>query len=1293
MTNKKQFYQRYKKIYVLCGAYYKTGGTEVLHQLVYHVNQMGGDADIAYIKIMEGLPLCNPAFEGYVEGHITTIEGVTDIQDCLLIIPEGYPEYHDRYSKIVKMLWWLSVDNFEGIYGFNDVEINKMHEAFRQTISLHLVQSKYAEEYLLKKGVPTSKIRHLADYINDIYLEPVRKPENERADIILYNPRKGKESTDNIIEAGPDLSFKALENMSSEQIRELMLSSKVYIDFGNHPGKDRIPREAAMCGCIVITGRHGSAAYNEDICIPEAYKLDENNVSGAEVADFIRDCVRNYKERIHDFDVYRKVISGEKKEFSEDIRNLFFDFRTEASDYRSISPNNTLIVIVSWNSCHLLMNTVKSIRDTVPAGTYKIAVVDNASTDGAAQWLRNQEDILLIENEENAGFGPACNQAVAATIGTEYESYDVFLLNNDTRLAENSLYFLKKALYEREDTGAVGSISNYAGNRQQVDIEFDSVEQYLSFGREINVPMETPCEERVRLSGFAMLVKRRVWDEIGGFDEDFAPGYFEDDALSMEIAKRGYRLYLVRNSFIYHAGSQSFIKTDYNRVLREHRDLFVHKYGFDIIEYAYPETALLSQLPFDRKDSFNVLQVNCGLGADIKAIRDSFPCARIAGTEEDEKLYDIVRHTETVFFSLNELETSLHGSLIDVLLIAPEYFEALSGDDKKRIAGLCHEKTVILSKNTVYENFPFEKIKLIVWDMDDTFWCGTISEGEVMLPASNVELIKSLTDHGIINSISSKNDAEPVIKELSEAGIWDFFVFNTINWEEKGGAIADKIRTMGLRAENVLFIDDNLRNLEEAKHSSPGLLTADPEIIPYLSEHFAGTAATDTGHKRLAQYKLLEKKTEAQGAGGSSEQFLYDSDIHIVINHNCLEELDRIHELVQRTNQLNYTKHRDNKELLTRLISNDWNESGYIRVWDRFGDYGITGFYCFNKREKVMEHFLFSCRILGMGVEQYVYNKLGCPRFSVKEPVASELKGDKPIPWIKEDVKGAITEDRIINNRVRVLLKGPCDLSAIEPYLSGGNITTEFNYINEYGFVTTGQNHSMHIYESAELSEAEIADIINEVPFIIKGDFETKLFSEEYHIICFSLLQDLSAGLYRNKDNDAYISFSSKNFDLTAPEFRERFIRGEIQGHDFPFTEEIIDSFALKWEFVGNTPLELLLRNLDYIYENVKGDPLILLLLGSETDYEGSNEEFAGLCEVYREINPVIRAFAQDHDRIRIIDPAEFIHSQDDFEDCINHFSRRVYYDIAGRICEYINEAVDRIIEANKAKASKNWQP
>ena len=935
-----------------------------------------------------------------------------------------------------------------------------------------------------------------------------------------------------------------------------------------------------------------------------------------------------------------------------------------------------LVVIISYNSCHLTEECIKSVRANTQGMNCRIVVVDNASTDGIGTWLEAQKDILLIRNSINVGFGPACNQAVEATVGTEYGTYDVFLLNNDTRLANNAVCFLNEALYSSEDIGAVGSISNYAGNRQQIDVTFDKVEDYLEYGRCNNVFREEAYEERVRLSGFAMLIKREAWNRTGGFDEDFAPGYFEDDALSMELLKNGYRLLLVRNSFIYHAGSQSFSRTDYNKLLLDHRELFIKKYGFDIIKYAYGDEVLFNGLSYEKNDSFRLLQIGSGLGADLKVLQNRYPECEAVGVELDSSLYEISRHTEKIYSSFDKLEVSYGKGYFDVLLIKDKIKETLSDEDKARIVNMCKKDAILLTGREDYETFPFDKIKLIIWDLDDTLWNGTLSEGEVVLPDFNIGLIRLLTDHGIINSISSKNDAAPAEEKLEAAGLREYFVFNNINWNEKGNQIADKLNVMGLRAENTLFIDDNVRNLEEAKSSNSGIMTAEPDIIPYLADHYTRLTPEDIAHSRLQQYKLLERKTEARSssAGLSREQFLFDSDIKITINRNCLEELDRIHEMVMRTNQLNFTKNRDNKDLLTRQITNDWNDSAYIKVRDKFGDYGIVGFYCYNTREKVMEHFLFSCRVLGMGIEQYVYSRLGCPEFMIREPVAAQLSAKADIPWISELAEEAVTEDRIRNNRVRILLKGPCDMSAIEPYLAGANITTEFNYINDRGFVTTGQNHTEHIRESAELSDREIDEILSEAPFIIKGDFETKIFSQKYHVICLSLLQDLASGLYRNKRTGHYISFSSRNYDLTVPGNTSRFVNKEIQGHNFDFTEKIISDFTDKWEFVGNTPLDMLLGNLDYIYDNVQGKPLIILLLGSEVDYGNNTEEFAGMCEVYREINPVIKAFAEDHERIRVIDPTEFIHSQDDFADCINHYSRNVYYEIAGRISGLINE-------------------
>ena len=86
-----------------------------------------------------------------------------------------------------------------------------------------------------------------------------------------------------------------------------------------------------------------------------------------------------------------------------------------------------------------------------------------------------------------------------------------------------------------------------------------------------------------------------------------------------------------------------------------------------------------------------------------------------------------------------------------------------------------------------------QTIKLIIWDLDDTFWSGTLSEGGAILSEENSQLLRDLTDCGIINSICSKNEFEPTKKRMQELGVWDLFVFPSINWDSKGPQLKEKL--------------------------------------------------------------------------------------------------------------------------------------------------------------------------------------------------------------------------------------------------------------------------------------------------------------------------------------------------------------------------------------------------------------------------------------------------------------------------------------------------------------------
>ena len=153
-----------------------------------------------------------------------------------------------------------------------------------------------------------------------------------------------------------------------------------------------------------------------------------------------------------------------------------------------------------------------------------------------------------------------------------------------------------------------------------------------------------------------------------------------------------------------------------------------------------------------------------------------------------------------------------------------------------------------------------KRVKLIIWDLDDTFWKGTLSEGTIEYDRQNHETVIALARRGIMSAICSKNNYGDVRWRLVQQGIWDYFVFPKIAWQPKGAMVAELIADMHLRPENVLFIDDNPLNLNEALFYCPGLQTSSPEILPGLLSLDVCAGKPDGELTRLQQYKLLEKK-------------------------------------------------------------------------------------------------------------------------------------------------------------------------------------------------------------------------------------------------------------------------------------------------------------------------------------------------------------------------------------------------------------------------------------------------
>jgi len=305
------------EIYVLCGAKARSGGAELTHQFCSAVNRLTSiQARMCYVDVKASVADCLPVdteaiqeYEEYRTEHAKSLEEM-DRKGNVIIIPEGLTLAASCISKATVIIWWMSVDNY--IRATNESDLGEL----RKRCILHLVQSFYAKEYVENKF--TAPIMWLTDYIN-LKHGTFLYPSEYRQDIALYNPAKGISNIQPLIEKANWLQWIPIVGLSTEAAIVVMQNAKIYVDFGNHPGKDRIPREAAVNGCCVITNKAGSAAYYEDVPIPDTYKFEDTMGSIDEINDLMHDICEHFQEHQDRFADYRTWIHEEKDRFECEV--------------------------------------------------------------------------------------------------------------------------------------------------------------------------------------------------------------------------------------------------------------------------------------------------------------------------------------------------------------------------------------------------------------------------------------------------------------------------------------------------------------------------------------------------------------------------------------------------------------------------------------------------------------------------------------------------------------------------------------------------------------------------------------------------------------------------------------------------------------------------------------------------------------------------------------------------------------------------------------------------------------
>jgi len=303
----------------------------------------------------------------------------------------------------------------------------------------------------------------------------------------------------------------------------------------------------------------------------------------------------------------------------------------------------TSIIILTWNQIDYTKLCINSIRlYTKP--DYEIIVVDNASTDGTVEWLKEQSDITAIFNDINKGFPAGCNQGILKSTGDV-----IVLLNNDIFVTPRWLDNLLSCLNSSDKIGAVGPCSNSAGANQILYVNYENLDEMISFATNYNKSNEKLWRERTRLAGFCFAVKKTVINEVGLFDERFFPGNYEDDDYCFRIRQSGYKLMFCADTFIHHYGNVSF-KTNplyegtASDAFHVNGRRFEEKWGFNTSYHSsirYDAINLIDQS--ESRKNLYVLEVGCGCGATILEIKYLFPGAKVFGIEANQSAAEMAR--------------------------------------------------------------------------------------------------------------------------------------------------------------------------------------------------------------------------------------------------------------------------------------------------------------------------------------------------------------------------------------------------------------------------------------------------------------------------------------------------------------------------------------------------------------------------------------------------------------------------------------------------------------------------
>ena len=363
------------------------------------------------------------------------------------------------------------------------------------------------------------------------------------------------------------------------------------------------------------------------------------------------------------------------------------------------------IIIPVFNQVDYTKKCIDSIIKNTNT-PYEIIVINNASEDGTKSLLESREDIVIINNEQNLGYPKAINQGLEIAKGKDF-----VLLNNDTLVTKGWLERLLEVKRTMNKVGIIGVYSNsISGPQLDVSSNYKSISEMNRYAEKNYEKRHYAWIKFPRIAFVCALISGEVVKTIGGLDERYSPGNFEDDDYCLRAQLAGYQSFIAADVFIHHFGSVSFSakgKEEYENRLEINRNKFISKWG------GTPEDIWI-------------------FGKSVKSNELFFPISKISFDQSINSIYDDIEKQD-----LNSALGNLKKLLKDFDDFDRRGHEKVTKEDLLNLAG-----NISLAKNELNDAKTFFEMQLeenpnstkACFGLGEVFYIGELfNESKTML--------------------------------------------------------------------------------------------------------------------------------------------------------------------------------------------------------------------------------------------------------------------------------------------------------------------------------------------------------------------------------------------------------------------------------------------------------------------------------------------------------------------------------------------------------------------------------